>query len=1659
MNFVILVCVVVLLRSASATVNITTQPESQTVDQGSRVVLSVEASTNVIAYASLEYRWLKNGEAVVERIPDGLSGQGTSTLQIVSPTTNATASYTCVVSDTSTSSISVPAVVVVRGYPLVVSSPPSVLEVNVGNSVVLNVSASNIASWGPLSLIWYRWESGRAVALKSRSGISISNATVVYSGSNTTAVALAYSTLTISSMTSASEGLYFCEVHQLNSALYVPTRYIELDAVGVPTTNISFHNASYTFVPFEDIDTTLGAVNGRVTFLRSFSESANGISGYKLYWATSKNASSRILPSFYTVAAGDWNPLWRQISSDEIFQYTTCTTLSGNVVVNVTASGTFDVLGFDSAPGGVRCDIDVSALCSFPTRNILGVRGKYSVQPFYSAAIGLQQVDNVCSRTSWSQTCADHSGTFAFGTEMKVVDGGANGGKYPTTSRMTDHDIVISETSVGASEKLRFEMWQPQGRRNFRIANITLEITELGLDGPIANGAPGSLHGVEGVTCEASSANPCSIIHGVSFNKDGEGSFDILNIVDISTSSFPPLNVSLISGDINPEKFVISGTLQVTRATNESGIFQYNVYWGSGGTGQNSKYPDRFAPSIATAVINKTDTASTIEIVLDSVRVKNSQPFQSNVILPTHLLVFASGVGGEGTIGVATQFPDVSVPVEPPTSVSVGMDQDSLANVLHVSLTILPAPVGRDSDITAYHVYFGNVLGINYHFGSFPEKIPSASTSPIASVATGASGVPLTVTFSASIPSSGDSNIPTRQATHIMVFSANSDGENPEAVIAMFTDSKCGAPVGISNSSLSPFGQIPEANFNASGFLTSFLPAHARLNDTQGWCSNSSNSGGFISVLLDASVNLTSIATQGVSLGFVTSFNLEVLISNEWTLVTNVDGTIWTPTANSDASTIVYNDLPEPISLVTGVRIAPVTWSSRACIRFEAFGCPSTIPYDVAASVSFEDNDLREGSVSGTVVISQPTIVSNFTTHWLVYLSYGTGDLVKAAHAPLNESSVNRIDTTFGVLPITVTIPIATAILAGATHLLIVGANGVGPERQEASQGTEIVLYDQIGPNYSPVSLRFSDTAIEDGQMLGVVVWHGAMNEIEVDKYAVYLGNSFQHPIGDVLGYVSRGPPQTTYRFSISQRNIGDATHILVFSVAETGDTNPTPGQVRIEDLVGPRGQASELSFSDTNRQAGLVTGTFSFTAADDSSITRYELWWIGSDGSRIGSSYVSVVNSSSPNALYIDTNVPVGAVGLTLLSRGGNNLAVSGPTLTLLDAVGAFGAPSNATAFDTNSFSNVFSGNVTWLEANPVDTGLVYVVWFGNASLSRSFLGGTTNLTYMYFDSVNISGISQIFVYSSLNGTFHPTPSVVVLEDLIGSSHVPIAMTFVDQNRTQNAYSGTVSLVPPTITSNISSYQVWTISKANVRSAFVVEILASGTSASVSFATNDSVLAVFSKDSNNQLSNHYFSIKLVDQIGPLHSPKAIRFNNTTTDNAKLIGQVIWTEPSYKQDILRYEVWLGASPVQTIGSSHIAAVEIGSFPSVRISTHRLGATHILVFSVDSNGIQNPTPGFRRIIQNTNIILPRGASIELQGSRVVIGAKQTAQNNNINSFVYPTSCAMAKLKAYTNTGLRVAASGYFVIQEDSTNLPRRVYCDMTNEGVEVSVVSS
>lgn len=500
-------------------------------------------------------------------------------------------------------------------------------------------------------------------------------------------------------------------------------------------------------------------------------------------------------------------------------------------------------------------------------------------------------------------------------------------------------------------------------------------------------------------------------------------------LVDKSSVASPlPTNAaaSVSFTDTDPNGQEISGNLQINKAANESDVTAYVIYWGSNATTKQSQTP------IATT------NATGSNLVYS---------FPANTSVPsgaTHILVYTKNAAGEMTTGVSYQIVDLGVPTHAAASVAF-TDTDLDSSQLGGNVTITKS--ANESDVTNYVLYWGT----------------DASTKRAgAAIATYAvTGANITHTFAA------NTAIPTSPlATHILVYTANSEGEMATGVSVAITDK--GIPIHAATS----------VSFTDTDLDGSQLAGTVTISKA----SNESDVTHYVlywgsdATTKQSGTAIANIATTGSNVTYTFSANTAVPSSP---LATHL--LVYTKNADGE--------------MATGVSVAITDLA---------------VPTAASAGVTFTDSDTDAGQIGGTVTITKAANESTLT-HYVLY--WGADATTKQNTTAITTIAKTGANVTYNFAANTV-LPSSPA----ATHLLVFTKNADG----EMATGVNVAITDDssAGGGGAPGTFTIQSPANPETTANPTITWSASSNATSY-SVSVSTQSNCTSPVAEVTGVTS----------------------------------------------------------------------------------------------------------------------------------------------------------------------------------------------------------------------------------------------------------------------------------------------------------------------------------------------------------------------------------------------------------------------------------------------------------------------------------------------------------------------------------------------------------
>lgn len=683
--------------------------------------------------------------------------------------------------------------------------------------------------------------------------------------------------------------------------------------------------------------------------------------------------------------------------------------------------------------------------------------------------------------------------------------------------------------------------------------------------------------------------------------------------------------------DTNSVGRKLAGTVSLSKASNESDVTHYNLYWGSSAT---DKVGDSPIVSIA-----KTGSHLSYELPEDFSWPENA----------THFLVRTSNEGGEMAAGVSVKIIDLGVPTHSPTSLSF-KDVEPLGG--RISGTVEIDKADNESDLSHYSLYWGK------------NENELLVKTPMAVLAKSGTKLSYLIPAGTIIPAGG---------THLIVRSKNKDGEAPSGVSVLIED------LGV------PFEAATSVSFadndNRGGRIAGDLVISRATNEenlTQYvvyWGSSAS------SKLRAEPIKTFSKADASLTYTFPANTTIPQGATHILVRTRNMDG-----------------------EMATGVSL-----------QIDDVG----IPDQAATSISFNDTEPLGGKLAGVINVGKAADEA-IITHY--HLWWGTSET----------SKLSTVQTPFAILEktgkdLSYAIPKAGLMIpATATHILVRTKNMDG----EMLSGLSLMIDDLGVPKNPAGGIAFTDTDSAGGKLSGNITITKASIESDLTNYVLYWGQSSTTKLSTMtnpISTLSKTGSNLIHTISAGTAKPVGATHFLVFTKNDDGEM-AIAKSVLIIDKGVPTNASTAIAFTDLDLLLTKLQGSITITkAANEADLTHYVLYWGMNASDKISPTATPIVTIAKTGAnlthtLAAGTAIPTGATHFLVRTKNAGGEMATGANLKFTD----LGVPTKAAASvaftDTDKVAGKIGGNIAIGKAtNEADLTDYVIYWGSNATTKLS--------------------------------------------------------------------------------------------------------------------------------------------------------------------------------------------------------------------------------------------------------------------------------------------------------------------------------------------------
>ena len=543
----------------------------------------------------------------------------------------------------------------------------------------------------------------------------------------------------------------------------------------------------------------------------------------------------------------------------------------------------------------------------------------------------------------------------------------------------------------------------------------------------------------------------------------------------------------------------------------------------------------------------------------------------------------------------------------------------------------------------------------------------------------------------------------------------------------------------------------------------------------------------------------------------------------------------WT-TSSADIATVI--DEEDTKGLVTAVSSGSVTISATIDEQTASMTIDITedsgVPTHSATSIAFTDTDANGSEIAGTVGItaaSDESDVSNYVLYW------GTDTATKQSATPITTVAKTGENLTYTVAADT-SIPSSPV----ATHLLVFTSNEAG----EMTAGVAVAIVDLGLPTNAAVSMSFTDTDTDGGEITGTVNITKAISEADVTHYELYWGSdtTTKQSATPITTIAVTGSDLT---YSIPANTTvpsgPTATHLLVFTKNSEGEMT-TGVSAATGDVGIPTNTAASVSFTDTDLDGDEVSGTVTITkAASESSVTHYVLYW-GSDGTtKQNATEITSIAATGSNVTYTlaaNTTIPTGptASHLLVFTKNADGEMATGVNIAISDLTAPTNAAVSIAFTDSDTDGGQLAGTATITKAASEADLTHYVLYWGsdsstkqNATPISSIAKTGANVTYTFAANTAIPSspaATHLLVFTKNSDGEMATGVNLTITDVGIPTVTATSVAFTDTDSDSGEIGSDVTITKASSETNITHYVLyWGSDSSTKQSGTAIDTIA----------------------------------------------------------------------------------------------------------------------------------------------------------------------------------------------------------------------------------------
>ncbi|CAE8581857.1 unnamed protein product, partial [Polarella glacialis] len=580
---------------------------------------------------------------------------------------------------------------------------------------------------------------------------------------------------------------------------------------------------------------------------------------------------------------------------------------------------------------------------------------------------------------------------------------------------------------------------------------------------------------------------------------------------------------------------------------------------------------------------------------------------------------------------------------------------------------------------------------------------------------------------------------------------------------------------------------------------------------------------------------------------------------------------------------------------------------------------------DVDASVSgivFQDKDLDQLQVGGTVSWSPPTVISQ-VVDYLVYLaqdSAGTGRVLVGSAVTIGTNAQSLL---------------AETAKASFARLLIYTRSSL----TEQSTPSNLLLVDV----HDSVIVTATDRDLDGGELGGVIAWSLPTHVALVTTYSVYLADDTAGTNRNLLGSaVSVG----TNQLVIAQNTaIGGQTYVNVFLASSLAEQTTPRSTLSLSDTSS---SVSAVSFQDLDLDSGEVGGDIVWSAPADTSEVLHYLTYLANDAAGTGRVAKGTVSVLAPLVVSVASNTALLALSHALVYSKSSLAEQTTPVAAAVtdNIVTLLGLSLTDLDLDPQELG----GDVQWTSSGDTSLVSLFLVYIANSALgvSRVRLGPDGNPVANSISVPADTGISSqthLLVYAQSSLAEQSTPAVAALsETVIGYA----ALSFTDEDLDAGEVGGTVSWSPTGDTAQVQNYFTYLAQSATGGSRSLVGSVSTPGQTCAAETVPPAVtphVVVYAQSSLAEQTTPQ-ALALSDSVSSVLLPS---FTDDDLDAAEVGGTITWQAPATDFSLVSaFEVYLAQDSAG--GSrSNVGNGATNQF-SLPEDTSQLSFSYILVYT-------------------------------------------------------------------------------------------------------------